>query len=241
MLDEIEAELQAQVDDATYAAARVRVLLERGRVFNSSRRAGEAMPPFELAWMMAKQDRALDALAVDAAHMIAIVHHHLSRSDDALEWNRRALEVAEASAMPRARQWGPSLHNNIGWTLHERGDFAAALAHFETALAGRVEQGRPDDIRIARWCVGKCLRSLGRIEESLRLQEALLALIDETGGSVDGFVHEELGECLLAHDRAAEARPHFARAHELLSKDVGLMEREPERIARLARLGRDSS
>lgn len=55
-------------------------------------------------------------------------------------------------------------------------------------------------------------------------------------------MREELGECLLALGRPAEARPHFSRphfsrAHELLSQDLWLREHEPERLTRLATLG----
>ena len=48
---------------------------------------------------------------------------------------------------------------------------------------------------------------------------------------------EELGECLLGLGRAADARPHFTLAYARLSQDPWLAEREPERLARLQRLG----
>ena len=52
-----------------------------------------------------------------------------------------------------------------------------------------------------------------------------------------GYTEEELGECLHALGRPDEARPFFARAHERLSRDSWLVENEPDRIARLKRLG----
>ena len=57
-------------------------------------------------------------------------------------------------------------------------------------------------------------------------------------GIPDGYNHEEIGECLLALGRPDEARPHFARAYEILSKDAWLADGEPERLKRLAELGR---
>lgn len=236
-LDAIERDLSSHASDASFAAARVRLALERGRVLNSSKCAAEAMSQFEIALHLAQRG-GLDTLAVDAAHMIAIVHHNTGRADDALEWNRRALTMAESSSNPRARQWGPSLHNNLGWTLHDQGDYADALEHFENALTGRVELGKPADIRIARWCVGRCLRSLGRLEEALALQQMLLAESTAAGETADGYTHEEIAECLHALGRIDEARPHFAAAHAALSKDARLIEREPQRIGRLARLSR---
>jgi Flp pilus assembly protein TadD len=106
-----------------------------------------------------------------------------------------------------------------------------ALAFFEDAIAFRKEQGEADEIRVAEWCFARTLRSLGRHEEALAIQQRL-----ESEGTEDGFVAEELGELLTLLGRKAEARPKFARAHELLSKDPGLQRDEPERVDRLRRL-----
>ena len=53
----------------------------------------------------------------------------------------------------------------------------------------------------------------------------------------DGFVFEEIGECLLLLNRAEEARRYFFKAYEILSQDTWLAEGEPERLARLKLLG----
>jgi tetratricopeptide (TPR) repeat protein len=211
--------------------ARVRVLLERGRVHNSSKRPAEAAPHFGAAWEAARA-AGLDGLAVDAAHMLAIA----LPGAEGREWNRRALALAESSPDPDAAAWVGSLANNIGWDLHGEGRFAEALASFEKARAVREAQGKAGGIRVARWCVARCLRSLGRVPEALAIQEALLAET-EAEGKPDGFVHEEMGECLLLLGRAEEARPRFRRAHELLAKDPWLARDEPARLDRLRTLG----
>ncbi|MCL4197648.1 MAG: tetratricopeptide repeat protein [Phycisphaerales bacterium] len=210
---------------------RVRVLLERGRVLNSSRRSDEARPFFERACDLASSIGE-DDLAVDAAHMIAIV----CAGEEAMEWNIKALAMAERSACPRARQWGGSLHNNLGWSLHALNRYGEALSHFEAAMAARVEQGAADEVLVARWCVARCLRSLGRLDEAFAIQRELRA-VHEAAGSTDGYVCEELGECLLALGRSGEAATWFARAHAALAPDPWLAEREPQRLARLAQLG----
>jgi tetratricopeptide (TPR) repeat protein len=211
--------------------AGVRVLLERGRVLNSSGRKDEARPLFIEAWEAAREAR-LDALAVDAAHMVAIVEAR----DEALAWNERALEVARASDDPAARRWLGSLCNNIGWTYHDAGRFEEALAMFRLALDERQRQGKPGQVLIARWCVARALRSVGRVEEALAGQRQLLAE-HAAAGTSDGFVHEEIGECLLLLGRAGEAGPHFAAAHGALSLDDLFAKAQPERLARLARMG----
>jgi tetratricopeptide (TPR) repeat protein len=225
-LDEVEPMLGDSL-----VVARVRYLLERGRVFNSSKHPDEARPLFREAWERGRVIGA-DVYAVDAAHMMAIVEP----PDSALAWNKRAMALAEASPSPRAKKWLGSLYNNMGWTYHDQGDYQSALDMFEKALAFRITEGQPAETRIARWCVARTKRSLGEVPAALAMQEELKAEFDAIGEE-DGYVYEELGECLLALGRKEEAVPNFARAYELLSKDPWLADSEPARIARLRDLG----
>ncbi len=103
----------------------------------------------------------------------------------------------------------------------------------------RRQSGTEMEIRIARWCVAHTIRRLGRVEEALALQQELRAEIEAAGADPDGFVFEEIAECLLVQGRGEEARPHFARAHALLSAYDWLVRDEPERIERLRRLGNE--
>ena len=229
-LDTVERRLQTQ--DA--ATAQVRLLLERGRLYNSSGSAAQAKPYFEQAWELAQQ-AGEPGCAVDAAHMLGILE------SPELTWNLRALELAETSTDERARRWRASLYNNIGWTYHDRGEYAQALEMFEKALALRDAQGSPDSsrsraqIRIARWMVARVLRSLNRNDEALAIQQALAAELEQAG-EADPYVDEELGESLLALGRGSEAQPYFAKAYAVLSQDDLLMKYEAPRLARLRTL-----
>lgn len=160
--------------------------LERGRVLRSSGHADEARPHFDAAAATA-QAGGLEALHIDALHMVALV----APSDEQLGLNQRALEVARASTEQRARDWDASLLNNIGMTYADAGDFEAALASFEEALAARERIGDPGSIRVARWMIGWSLRNLGRLDEARAVQEALKAELDEIGDT-DQYVDEEL-------------------------------------------------
>lgn len=229
-LDEAESLLSAAGD-----RARVRYLLERGRVFNSANRKAEARPLFLEAWDLACACGE-DFSAVDAAHMMAIVEP----PDRQVEWVERAMNAAQGSADPRARGWLGSLYHNAGWTYHDLGRYDEALATFRKGLAWQRQAGKAREARIAVWTVARALRSLGRYEEALQMQRTNRTEL-EASGEPGGYTHEEIGECLLALDRDEEARPHFARAYALLAGDPWLKRDQPERLARLAELGRVSA
>lgn len=198
-------------------------LLERGRTLNSACRKDEAGPLFDRA-----AETPIDDLRIDAIHMQAIV----AEPDQALRLNEQAIREAQASTDPAARRWLGSLLNNTAWSYHDLGQFERALELFQDALNFRLAQGDAETIRIAKWSVARCLRSLGRIDDALAIQRELASQGD------DGFVDEEVAECLLAKGDSEAAKPHFARAHASLSQDPWLSEKEPERLARLDRLAR---
>lgn len=232
--------LQRRFDDAHYTLddveksltdaapiVRVRYLLERGRVFNSSRQPEKARPFFLEALSLA-QSLGEDFYAVDAAHMLGII----DPPEKQLEWNLQALAMAEGSSQPRAQKWLGSLYNNIGWTYHDLAQYDKALEVFQKALVWRRTQEQTRETEIAEWAVARALRSLKRIDEALEVQMHL-----KTTGSPDGFVDEEIGECLLLQGKSAEARPYFAEAYDKLSQDAWLTANEAPRLERLRQLG----
>lgn len=216
------------------AEPRVRYLLERGRTFRSAKEAAQARPLFESAVAQAAAAR-LDALEIDAMHMVALVE---PATDAQLDWNRRALAKALASADPVAQRWQASLASNIGWTLADAGRHAEALASFEQALQARIRfGGKPADIVAARWMVARTLRSLGRHADALAILEAL-EREGAAAGQPDGHVHAEIGENLLATGKADAARPWFATAWRLLAADTSPDRAGDDALARLDRLSR---
>jgi tetratricopeptide (TPR) repeat protein len=160
--------------------------LERGRVLNSSGRAEEARPLFEAAARRA-ENAGLDALQIDALHMVAIV----APAEEQHEINGRALTTARASSDQRARDWDASLLNNIGMTYADAGDFEQALVSFQEALTARERIGDPSSIRVAKWMIAWSLRNLGRRDEALEIQRSLKEELDSIGDS-DQYVDEEL-------------------------------------------------
>jgi tetratricopeptide (TPR) repeat protein len=166
LLVEAEAVASSQV-------ARARIDLERGRALRSGGDPDAALPLFVSAY-----EHALAAghgyIAGDALHMAAIV-------DSA--WAEPAIAFAESTE--DARYWLGPLWNNVGWTRFEAGDAAGALDAFERALA--VRDTAPQRA-IARYCVARALRELGRPAEAIeQLEQAQL----ESPGE-DRYIEEEL-------------------------------------------------
>jgi tetratricopeptide (TPR) repeat protein len=71
--------------------ARVRCLLERGRVFNSSGQPAKAMPLFEQSWKLAEADK-FPRYAIDAIHMLALA---APTPKEQIDWNLRGIAMVE--------------------------------------------------------------------------------------------------------------------------------------------------
>ena len=147
-----------------------------------------------------------------------------------LGWNLKAIAAAEKASDDHARNWLGSLLNNIGWSLFDEERYDEALDTFQKALAFREEKGTAEPIRIARWCVAKTLRVMGRIDEGLAIQRELEADPDH-----DAFVEEEIAECLYTLGQSDDAKPYFKIAYEGLSQMRWVAE-DTERIERLLKL-----
>jgi tetratricopeptide (TPR) repeat protein len=160
--------------------------LERGRVLRSSGLVEDSRPHFESAAALAEAG-GLQALHVDALHMLALV----APAEEQRALTEHALAVARASTDQRARDWDASLLNNLGMTHADAGDFEAALAVFEQALAARERIGDPATIRVATWMIAWCYRNLDRRDEARALQQALKEELDSVG-AVDTHFDEEL-------------------------------------------------
>ena len=136
--------------DADEPTVAVRVLLERGRVLNSSGHAEMAVPLFEQAAELADH-LGEEFLAVDALHMLAIAD-----SAHTVTWTRSALEYASTVHDERTKRWVISLHNNLGWLLHDAGRCTEAMVEFQLAeqWAGRI--GTPRQKELAREAIKAC-------------------------------------------------------------------------------------
>jgi tetratricopeptide (TPR) repeat protein len=134
-------------DEPTVA---VRVLLERGRLLNSSGHPAMAVPLFEQAAELADH-LSEEFLAVDALHMLAIADPAHAES-----WTRSALEYASTVHDERTKRWIVALHNNLGWTLHEAGRCTEAMVEFQLAEQWAERIGTPRQQELAREAIKAC-------------------------------------------------------------------------------------
>ncbi|MGH7177234.1 MAG: tetratricopeptide repeat protein [Tepidisphaeraceae bacterium] len=221
-LGEVEREIAARASPVVTA----RYFLERGRVLNSSGDPQKARPLFLQA-----MDTALGAqlgnFAVDAAHMVAIVEPD---PVDQLTWNLRAIALTEQ--FPETRRWLASLYNNTGEACFRLGQYEQALEWFQKIIEIRQQDRKPLDF-FNHTDVARCLRLLGRVDEAI-------AQLDLATPQHNGYVQEQVAECLLAKHRPEDARRHFAAAYAVLSNDDWLLAHEPERLARLREMSKPS-
>ena len=227
LLDQIESELKPE-----YPIAKIRYLLERGRTLNSSGKKEESLPLFLEAWEVGLDVKA-DFYAVDAAHMLGIA----APQDQQLLWNEKAMDLAEKSLDKRAQGWLGSLYNNIGWTYHDMQEFDKAMAVFLKALEWREAHEQIIETQIAKWCVARTHRSLGNVDKALVMQYELEKEMLAAGQDEDGYVSEEIAECLTLQGKSEEAAPYFMKAWTILSQDIWLKQNEVERLERLKTLG----
>jgi ATP/maltotriose-dependent transcriptional regulator MalT len=181
------------------AHARARLAIERGRVLNSTGDPARAAPYFEDAHRLATE-AGVPGLAIDALHMQAITASATDGHEAARAIDERILAQIEASDHPQVRRWLGSVLNNLGWDLHETGRPDEALAVFERAVAVRAESGDHEQWVVARWCLGRALRTLGRHDEALALMRELA---EDPAGAEDEYVHDEIA----ANLHALEGRP----------------------------------
>ncbi|MEP7233693.1 MAG: tetratricopeptide repeat protein [Ignavibacteriota bacterium] len=157
MLDGIEVALAPEIE-----TARVRYLLERGRVYNSSGERKTALPYFEEAADLA-QNIGETNLAVDAIHMVAIAKED---PQEQITWNLTGIALAESN--PGSRGWFHALYNNLGESYLLVKDYESAGIYFHKLVEIQSENGGEPDIYTLK-DEAKTLRLRSKPDESLLL------------------------------------------------------------------------
>ena len=88
-------------------------------------------------------------------HMLALAEP--ARADDVVS---AALMITSATTDARTKRWAVSLHNNLGWALHDAGNYGAALAEFRLALEAAEAFGTAEQLTWANEAIAECLSSI---------------------------------------------------------------------------------
>lgn len=218
--------------------SKIRYLIENGRIFILEKTPSQARPLFIEAWTLATQIHE-DYYSIDSAQMLASIEPQKLQK----EWTLKALHLAETSLQPRAKQCLSGLCTTLGWTQFENRQYETALENFRKALNCLNPAGDsalnpyPKKVIVAKWAIAKTLRALNRLPEALEMQTDLVNELTQMN-SKDGYVYEELAECLQSLKRTSEAQVYFDLAYNSLSKDEWLTDNKPERLKRLKSLGK---
>ncbi len=207
--------------------AYMRYLLEYGRLRNTAGDAKAARISFLTVWDKARQYN-YPFLAVDAAHMMAIVEE----PDKQLGWSEKAIEYIESSENKRVSGWLGPLYNNTAWTYHDLGQYDKAMNLFEKGLEFRKSRNDTMGVLIAEWTIARCYRSLNQIDKAKKLQLKLEKEFIDYTGKPYGYVYEELMEIAILEKDEANTKEYAKKAYEILSKDAWTVNNEKNKLDR---------
>ena len=224
-------EVEEKLNDETIVA-KIRYFLERGRTYNSANEKDKAKTLFVSAFDLSNEFE-LDNYAIDAAHMVAIAENDL---DDKILWSEKGIDIAKNSSDDKVKRWIGMFYNNTGWDLFEAKRYDEALEKFLNCRSFHMEMGNKSNEDIARWSIAKTYRLLGKLEDSLKIQEDLLT--ESNGTDESGYTYEELAELYFLMGQKDIAKDYFSKAYDVLSKDVWLQKNESARLERLSKLSK---
>ena len=228
-----EAEKLLKEQEAIYrVSAKIRWLLERGRLFIFEKEPSQARIAFAEAWTLAVNSGE-DHLAVEVAQMMAVVEPQKTQQ----EWLSKAIQIAENSPQQKAKRLLGSLYTSFAWKLYDLRQFEKSLETFQKSLSHLKIHGTEREIFVAKWSAGKVLRAMNKTEDALVIQKALLSELG-IGGARDGRLYEELAECLQTLQRASEAQVYFELAYRELSNDEWVTDNQPVKLKRMKDLGK---
>lgn len=228
-----EAENLLEDDQAIYqVSAKIRWLIEKGQLHILEKTPSQARGFFSEAWTLATHSGE-DYFAVEIAQLMATTEPQKVQQ----KWIEHAIEIAENSPFQKTKCWLGRLYTGLGWKLYELKQYEKSLNTFQKALRNLKAHGTPREAFVAQWSIGKLLRALGKTEEALSIQKALLAELG-IGGLRDGRLYEELAECLQTLNRTSEAQLYFELAYLELSNDEWVTDNQPLKLKRMKDLGK---
>lgn len=235
-------EVGAHEDALGLAEQAERLLLRAGKVpgeLHASLMQPILFSSAELGRLEGAVDRGRSALAAARTHpdltqgaLFQYIYHFANVLLIAEQEDEAQALLLEAAAMDDGAQRAPStkmdLHSNLAGVLVRRGEFVAALVHYEAALAVAEEIYPPAHHERARRLsnMAGVLSNLGRHAEAEAAVRAALAIYEEIYGEEAhprvAAAQNNLARALQLAGNYEEAEPHQVRARELAAALFGI-------------------
>lgn len=160
----------------------------------------------------------MQSMALDAAHMVALVGTPAEKE----EWALKAIKAAEAA---NEKGWLGPLWNNLGWMYDEQGKTEKALEALQNARKYHHETGNEFTKMVADFGVAHALRRVGKLKEA---REMLIAAFDKAkeryaADEKDkeraewvGWGHKYFGDLLVDEGKKDEALKEYKAARPFL-------------------------
>lgn len=223
LLREADAVLQRSADAPTRMAARKAL----ANALNVAGRHAEANPlAVALAEDALRQDPPDRMMAAHAGTEIGISAEQLGRRDEAMAAFARSealFTVEDAQG-----ELGAMIHNRA-WLLERSGDYAAALAGYEDAVARKIAVFGPEHPQVepSQYGRAKMLSLLGRYREAADVMLQTLPIVEKVSGERSapmGFTLSMLGSIHLDLGDFAQAEAFYRRG---LAVDRAMAGNEP--------------
>lgn len=215
-----------------FARAELRYLIEQGRFFSLSMNSYQSLKYFEMAWQEAVKLNDV-YLLIETSVLLSISQPPKYQN----EWLKQALKLAETSGDARGKLWLAQLYVMDGWHSFNFRKFEESLESFKKALE-QPETTQNISNRVAvRWGLARTLRSLGRVQDALNVQNELLSEFQAVE-KVNGHVFLELAECLLLLKKHEDAKIYFEAAYKELSLNGWYSDNKPSELSRIQYLSK---
>ncbi|HEX7285731.1 MAG TPA: CHAT domain-containing protein [Candidatus Angelobacter sp.] len=190
------------------------VVLDQGTLAFDQANYAEAGRLFREAVKLA-EERKIASTEVSALEELGRLATRLDHFDEAIDWHKRALAVAQGSTSRGAQE--ASILSNLGWSYLELGDAENAIANFEEAGRIAASQGQTHVQTIGLVNVGRIHFERGEFDQAKENWEKACTIT--TDASEDKAICEvNLGALALALDHPQEAKSHSQQGRTGLLK-----------------------
>ncbi len=217
VLDKAAANIGTMYANQPQVESRLRTTM--GRSYRGLGRFEQAGEQFRAALALREREKSDSAATLESLNDLAINYQDQSKYDEAEQYMRRALAIAERVLGPEDRNT-LDVVNNLGLLLFVRGRIEDCEGFLRRALEGqrKIAGNEHQSTLDAMTNLATVLQSLGRYAEA----EALARESLDTRRRVFGPKHpgtavavNNLGTLLAAQNKLAEAEPFYRESYEL--------------------------